>query len=192
MENKTKKYIKNILLCVALLPYLIIIFMCMYYAITGYGYNLGNTAYGFIAIGNFLGDVLLDLWLDNPNITIPIIVLWIGYQIYYFITFERKKKEDKTTLREHSKNTSKNINYKKIVFYISIGCWCLYFASGIFAFFFGSPTGGGLFNPEIEYGMEGLVHTLILIGVAFSVIPILPISLLYIIIYIIVNKRKKK
>ena len=128
MGNKTKKYIKNILLCIALLPYLIIIFMCIYYAITGYGYNLGNTAYGFIAIGNFLGDVLLDLWLDNPIITIPITVLWIGYQIYYFITFERKKKENKTTLRENTKNTSKNINYKKIVFYISIGCWCLYFA----------------------------------------------------------------
>ena len=142
MGNKTKKHIKNILLGIALLPYIIIMIMCIYYAIIGYGYNLGNTAYGFIAIGNFLGDVLLDLWLDNPNITIPIIVLWIGYQIYYFITFERKKKENKMMLKENTKNTSKNVNLKKIVFYISVGCCFLYFASGIYAFFFGSSVGG--------------------------------------------------
>lgn len=127
MGNKTKKYIKNILLCIALLPYLIIIFMCIYYAITGYGYNLGNTAYGFIAIGNFLGDVLLDLWLDNPIITIPITVLWIGYQIYYFITFKKSNKENE--------NPVKKINLRKILFYIAIVCWCLFFIDGIFIFF---------------------------------------------------------
>lgn len=128
MGNKTKKYIKNILLCIALLPYLIIIFMCIYYAITGYGYNLGNTAYGFIAIGNFLGDVLLDLWLDNPIITIPITVLWIGYQIYYFITFKKSNKEN-------DENPVKKINLRKILFYIAIVCWCLFFIDGIFIFF---------------------------------------------------------
>ena len=145
MEKESNKYIKDILVGIALLPYIVIIIMCIYYAITGYGYNLGNTAYGFIAIGNFLGDVfviILNLWLNNPIISIPITILWIGYQIYYFITFERKKKENKTMLKENIRNTSKNINFKKIVFYISIGCWCIYFASGIFAFFFGSKTGG--------------------------------------------------
>ena len=145
MGNKTKKHIKNILLGIALLPYIIIMIMCIYYAIIGYGYNLGNTAYGFIAIGNFLGDVfgiILNLWLDNPIISIPITILWIGYQIYYFITFERKKKENKMMLKENTKNTSKNVNLKKIVFYISVGCWFLYFASGIYAFFFGSSVGG--------------------------------------------------
>ena len=44
----------------------------------------------------------------------------------------------------------------------------------------------------MEYGMDALVHTLVLNLIGFSIIPILPISLLYIIIYVIVNKRKNK
>ena len=54
MKNKN---IKNILFYIAVIPYIILLFMCIYYAIIGYGYNLVNTAYGFIAVGNFLGDV---------------------------------------------------------------------------------------------------------------------------------------
>lgn len=50
----------------------------------------------------------------------------------------------------------------------------------------------GLFSPVMEYGMDALVHTLVLNLIGFSIIPILPISLLYIIIYVIVNKRKNK
>ena len=196
MENKTKKYIKNILLGIALLPYMIIIVMSLYSSITGHE-SYGRVYYGFDAIGNYLGDLFNDwinLFVTFPInlIAIPIIVLWIGYKIYYFITFKRIQKENKTEIKENNRNISKKINFKKIIFYICITCWCIYLASGIFAFFFGSPTGGGLFNPVMEYGVDALVHTLVLNLIGFSIIPILPISLLYIIIYVIVNKRKKK
>ena len=50
----------------------------------------------------------------------------------------------------------------------------------------------GLFNPMMEYDMGALIDTLIWNLIAFSIIPILPITLLYIIIYVIVNKRKNK
>ena len=55
-----------------------------------------------------------------------------------------------------------------------------------------AETGGGLFYPKMEYGMDALVSTLFWNLIAFSIIPVLPISLLYIVIYMIVNKRKKK
>ena len=117
--------------------------MCIYYAIIGYGYNLGNIAYGFIAVGNFLGDVfgnVINLFF-NP-ITLCIIILWIGYQIYYFINFKSDKKENGEYSKESNRYKSKNINFKKILFLVSVLCWIIYFASGIFAFFFGSYTGG--------------------------------------------------
>ena len=74
--------------------------MCIFYAIIGYGYNLGNTAYGFVAIAEFLEDVFANIinMFFNPItlcIIIFIIILWIGYQICYFISFESDKKEKK-------------------------------------------------------------------------------------------------
>ena len=45
MENKSKNYIKNILLGIALLPYIIIMIMCIYYAITGYSVEFYEKTY---------------------------------------------------------------------------------------------------------------------------------------------------
>ena len=195
MKNKTKKEIKNILFEIAVLPYIIIIIICIYYAIIGYGYNLGNTAYGFAAIGNYLGsisDVMIESFIDFP-INLIVIIIWIGYQIYYFITFNRKEQEKETESQKKIKSDNQ-VTYtkstaKRIIFYLCVACWCLYLASGIFAFFFGIDEG------VLEYpngGVKALISVYIGYGLAFSIIPVLPISLLYIIIYIIVNKRKKK
>lgn len=142
MKNKN---IKKTLFYIALLPYVIVLFMCIYHAIFGYnyGYNLEYTAYGIKAVSEFLIDVLVNITqlFFNP-ITLCIIILWIGYQIYYFISFKSNKKEKAEYFKESNVYTSKNINLKKILFFISILCWIIYFASGIFAFFFGSNTGG--------------------------------------------------
>lgn len=188
MKNKN---IKDILFYITLVPYMVLVFMTIYYAISGYGYNLGNTAYGVLAVGNFLRDVfsnVIGLFL-NP-LTLVIIILWISYQIYYFISYENNKKEINKYNKENNKKNAKNINLKKILFVISILCWIIYFASGIFAFFFGSNTGGGLFNSTVEYGMDAFLNTLFWNLILFSIIPILPISLLYIIFYIIIKKKK--
>ena len=112
MENKTKKYIKNI----ALLPYIIIMIMCIYYAITGYVYGsaIGATAYGIKAMICFIVDIYKAIWSSaNSIILLPLIILWIGYQLYYYITFEKTKKEN-------SGNTTKNTNLKKILTFIYI------------------------------------------------------------------------
>ena len=190
MKNKN---IKNVLFYIALLPYVILLFMCIYYAIIGFDYGLGELAYGFLAVGIFLSYVysnIIFIMFFNP-ITLCIIILWIGYQIYYLISFKSDKKE-KVVTKECNGSTSKNINLKKILFFVSILCWIIYFASGIFAFFFGSNTGRGLFDRTMEYGIDALLHTLLFNLITFSLIPVLPISLLYIIIYWIVKKRKEK
>ncbi len=188
MKNKS---IKNIVFYIALIPYAILAFMCIYYAIVGYGYNLGKTAYGFLAVGNFLPDVFSDI-LDMCLEPIPLctVVLWIGYQLYYFISFKSDKKEP--VVQEGNGGVPKTINLKKILFFVSISCWGVYFASGIVAFFIGANAGGGLFSSTMEYGMDALLHTLFWNLISFSIIPILPIALLYIIIYVIVKKKEEK
>ena len=121
MENETKKKVKNILVGIALLPYIIIIIKCVYYAITGYGYILGNTAYGYVAIGEYLGDVfndVIDLVIDFP-ITL-IVIIWIGYQIYYFITFNRRK------IETDNQTTSRKSIAKRIIFYLCVAVIILY------------------------------------------------------------------
>ena len=117
MENKTKKIYKNILLGIALLPYIIIIVMSLYSSIAGHE-SYGRVYYGFDAIGNYLGDLFNDwinLFVTFPInlIAIPIIVFWIGYQIYYFITFKRIQKENKTEIKENNRNISKKNKFQK-------------------------------------------------------------------------------
>ena len=184
---------KNIIFYISLLPYIILMFMCIYHAILGYEYtHLEKTVYGFEAVR----DVLFDGW----NFVIdafctpagPLIVAWVGFQIYYFISFKSNKKETEEYSKESKEAISKKVDLKKIVFNISKTCWIIYFASGIFAFFFGSNTGGGFFNSTREYGVGALLGTLLWNLLVFSIIPILPISLLYIIIYLVVKKREEK
>lgn len=185
------KGIKNALFCIAMIPYAVLVIMCIYYAIVGYGYNLGKTAYGIVAIGNFLPDIFSDI-LDKCLEPLPLcaVVLWVGYQLYYLISFKSDKKAD--AVREKNGNASKKVSIRKIVFWISVSCWGVYFASGIVAFFAGAYTGGGLFSPEMEYGMDALADMLLWNLFRFSIIPILPISLLYIIIYVVVKMIEEK
>ena len=79
---------------------------------------------------------------------------------------------------------------KKIFFVISIACWIIYFIIGIHAYFTGIDT--GLFYTNMVYGMEAFKSALVLYGFAFSFIPVLPITLIYIIIYLVVKHKNKK
>jgi len=170
MKNKT---IKDNIFYITLIPYAVLAFMCIYYAIAGYGYNLGKTAYGFLAIGNFLPEVFSDIFdMCLEPVPLCILVLWVGYQLYYFISFKSNKKVPGA--QDENEKVSKKISVRKIIFWISIACWVAYFASGF------------------ANGMDALADTLLWNLFVFSVIPILPITLLYIIIYVIVNLKEKK
>ena len=135
---------KKILLYVTFIPYIYIIFMCIYHSIFGFDFTmLDETDYGLEAIGDVLGDFCWEFVeaVCNPLKCI-LVILWVGYQIYYFVSYKKEENENK-------KSFSKKINFdkiKKALFYISILCWILYFLSGIFAFFFGSATGGRTFR----------------------------------------------
>lgn len=179
--------VKKLLLYISALPYAYCIVMSLYHAIFGYSYDSEfiSDDYGIDAIGNFLS----NYWVDNIinlNIVTSINIFAIIYPIYYFITTKKvtQKKKD-------SDKRKVNINVRKILFVLSSMCWALYFLSGIYAFFFGCNV-GGFMDYEIGYGMEALKETLFWNFLAFSIIPVLPISLIYIIIYLIARYREKR
>ena len=185
-----KENIKKLILYISLIPYIYVLLMCIYHAIFGYDYALIGIApnYGFDAVGDVINEFWFDGIITNFNYKSFFFILCIIYQIYYFITYKKVR----TTKKEQLKSKFNKINFKKILFIIAIICWIIYFITGIYAFFFGSNTGGGLFYPEMEYGIDALLHTLFWNLILFSAIPILPISLIYIVIYLIIKYKNKK
>jgi len=175
---------KKLLLYVSLLPYVYCIIMSLYHAMFGYSYDLVGFEddYGFDAIGDFLG----EYWLDNVfhfNFVSVANIFAIVYPIYYFVT-SKKTNNDKV------ESNIRKINIKKILFVISVACWITYFMSGMYAFFFGYSA--GLFESGIVYGFEALENALVWNLLIFSAIPILPITLIYIIIYLIFRCKEKR
>lgn len=135
MENENRKYIKTILFGISLLPYAILLYMCICYAIGGYRSPDGEEIiYGFQAIGNLLNNVFFMWFITFATLpyslpVVLIICLWIGYQIYYLITFKKSETENKI------ENTIKKTDFRQILFYMAIICWCLFLAYGIPIFF---------------------------------------------------------
>lgn len=152
MENENKKYIKHILFGISLLPYAILIYMCICYAVGGYrAPGEEEFVYGFQAIGNVLSNVFFMWFITFATLpySLPIVLiicLWIGYQIYYLITFKKSKNksesENENENKKENRNTVKRVNLSKILFYIAIARWCLFFIEGIFIFFSRVIKGG--------------------------------------------------
>lgn len=141
MENENKKYIKHIVFAISLLPYAILLYMCICYAIGGYRHpGEEEIIYGFQAIGSLLSDVFFMWFITFATLpySLPmvlIICLWIGYQIYYLITIKKSKSETENKIENKTENTVKKANFRQILFYIAIVCWCLVFMRGILIFF---------------------------------------------------------
>lgn len=84
----------------------------------------------------------------------------------------------------------------KIILYISIACWLIYFAASISAYFYGIEIDekiGDTTKTIVYYGSQGLQLALFTYFITFAFfIPILTISLIYIIIYLVVKYISKK
>lgn len=158
----------KILLLISFCPYIYIICYCLYYSIVGVDIGIieQDTIYGAEAFFNTLFE---DCWIDNVldfNILGLIIVCCIIYQIGYFINNYKSKHK---------------LNIKFILYIISIACWILYALSGIYAFFFGYSV--GIIETHKVYWGEALINSLLMNLIGFSIIPVLPISLIYILFY---------
>lgn len=166
---------KKTMLYISFFPYIYLIFSSLYYAIFGYTYNNANakTIYGIEA---FFDNIVNRFWFKNFimfNFIGFFCVCCIGYQIWFFINVKNKKK----------------LNIKKTLFIISLASWIIYFLSGIYAIFFGYKS--GWFYKTTIYGFEAFKEAIFWNLITFSIIPILPITLIYIAIYLISKMRQK-
>ena len=128
MKLKEVVYMKNnmkkIIFYISLIPYIILMFMCIYYAIFGYEYytitKQHRIDFGLEAVGDTLSDALFFLIDAFSTPAGLLIIAWVGYQIYYFISYKSNKKETEEYSKESNESTSKKIDLKKILYFISI------------------------------------------------------------------------
>jgi len=177
MTEKIKWYNnKKVWLIISLAPYLYaVIYSIVLAAADSYGKAISTVFESFInELGfRFIDDFLLGIFEKNPLSIFFIIAL--VYQIW-FIT--------------QSKISFGKIKLSKILLILSIICWSLYFIYPIFAYFYGfSYT---FFTTSTDYGFEAVKSSLIWNLIKFSIIPVLPISLIIIIVSIARGKSAKK
>ncbi len=171
------------LLYISFIPYIVYLLICLKNAIFGFCYNYIDVCYygieGFLeSFSTIFFDTIFSFWAI-------LLIIIVSYQLWYFI-FRFKTKSEKHKSKKEVKNVS---ILKKIIFILSIICWVLYLGSGLHSFFFGTCI--GFLNCEMVYGFDAMLDTLFWYGILFSMIPVLPITLIYIIMYIIRNKTKK-
>lgn len=181
MSIKTKKLI----LYISFIPYIYLIITSLYCAIFGYTYeNIKVTVYGIDA---FLENIINDFWFNNVimfNFIGFLFICCLIYQIWYFTNMKGKNEINKDNLNK------KKINIKKGLYIISLLCWITYFLSGIYAMFFGYQA--GFFVTKTIYGFEAFKAAMFWNLLGFTFIPVLPIALIYIIIYTVIKSKQRK
>ncbi len=119
-----------------------------------------------------------NVWMNNFILATLILVVCVTYQIYYIMSLKAKK-----------------VGAAGVIFSVAIACWIVYLLEGVNAFFFGTAINeGGWFEREMVtyYGFEAMKYDMGFLGEFFSLyVPILPISLIYIIIYTIYKIKTK-
>ena len=179
------------MLVLSFFPYLYILLKGIYYSILGYE-NYGNK--GLDALVDYLSCDVFGLVFEVSAWVI--FIFCVAYQFYYFINVNGNKeknikdKDSETSVEQEEKLTEKSQKISKVWFIIALMCWGCYLLSGVYAFFFGYDS--GLFSTVKVYGFEGLCNALFWNIIILSIFPILPVSLIYIIVYIISNVIKKK
>lgn len=159
----------KIVLYITFIPYIIMLLISCYHSI--FGYNYSHTELSSYGIDGFMVSIS-NVWfyiLSNPLALILFAVVLI-FQLSYLIFLGKKY-------------------IKRILLCLSILCWIIYLLSGIYHMKYGFCD--GLFTCNKVYGLEALTSSLIWYGIGFTFIPVLPITLIYIIIYIVKVKKNK-
>lgn len=177
---------KKKLLLISFIPYILFLLKCLYDSIFGICYHFDKCYYG---VDGFLESFIGGLEEIIFSYYVVFLLLIVGYQIYYFICVH------KTRLEGNSNGgktifSKKRLNIKKILFIISICCWILYLSYGLYSFMFGYRE--CFFHCTHLYGFDAFLSSMFWVGLAFCIIPILPITLIYIIIYVfnLIGKNK--
>lgn len=185
MKQKVNKY--EVVFLISLIPYILLVFKLLGVAIFGYGYNLGDTAYGIVAIGEWFNYFFSEYWVVFKIKPLHILfICCLIYQIIYFIKLRHisnKKHESKDQIKKYDK--TKIIFILSFIPYIVLILFTIY--SAIFGFRYSFFT-----TSTVVYGIEAIKAIMLFYGVGFCIIPVFPTCIVYQIIYLVLNKKRKK
>ena len=170
---------KRIILYLSFIPYAFLLLICVCDIIFCFGNALNR-------IINDLGNLLATGW--------PVLILAIcfAYQMHYLINAKGLKNGTDDEVDEADKlKIEKRERTCKIIYKISLICWGIYLILGVCAFPL-LPLDEDSLLWVGEYGLEAIFGTLLLNAAILTVIPILPITAIYIIVYILSNRKKNK
>lgn len=175
-----KNIIKKILLYISLIPYIILFVLCIYWAVFGYYDSIRNDKiYGLYAMLENLGSFYFDNMFPLTFIGSIYIVCFI-YIIWFFV--------NRFTTKKNKLKKQENMDIAKVLFVLSCSVWILYFLSGVYAMFVGY-TSCFITCHDTIYGFEAMKEMLFINLLKYSLIPVLPISLIYMIIYLFKKKK---
>ena len=168
---------KKVILYVTLLPYIFAFFYGLYHAVMGYKFNLTGweTVYGLDA---FM-EAVLHLWdeivLSVNGCAFVGLAGCVAYQIWFFLS--RAKRKNKFHL-------------PFMLLLISCIVLCIPFLYGLRAYFVGESV--GIMAGELVYGIAAVQRAMFWCTIALCVVPVLPLSILYLLLYGIKKFRSRK
>ena len=190
---KKKNLLEKKLLYVSFIPYIVFLLICLKSAIFGVCYDfMDECYYGLEGVKEAFNDLFFD-FLFGPWFLL--IVAIIFYQLWYFIfRFETKieknmKKNSKANKKAEVDDEVVKFNLKKILFVLAVLVWIYYLGMGVYYFFAGTCV--GMLDCEMIYGFDAMFEFYFLNGFMLTMIPVLPITLLYMILYLIKDKKNK-
>ncbi|MCL1866709.1 MAG: hypothetical protein FWF82_04800 [Oscillospiraceae bacterium] len=179
----------------SLVPCVVFLFVVTVVAISGYGYNMGRHAYGMVAVGNWLGNIG-DYWFDF-NIRHIIIFTCLIYQTTYILALRSLPYKENHQTGIGVKSNRKTGKAAKIFLWLSFVPYAFVILMSICSAIFGTREWAALFGEgRLIYGFEALQQDIFLLTAALTIVfPVIPICLVYQIVYLtvkIVKKRKTK
>lgn len=170
---------KRIILYLSFIPYAFLLFICVCDIIFCFDNALNR-------IFNDLENMLATGW------PVLILVICFGYQMNYLINAKGLKDGTDDEVDEADKlKIEKRERICKVIYKISLICWGIYLILGVCAFPL-LPLEEDSILWVGEYGLEAILGTLLLNAVVLSIIPILPITGIYILVYFSSKRIKKK
>lgn len=165
---------KRIVLYLTFVPYILLFLYCFI--------NL-------IIDGDFFGcfyNIYEDIVIGYGFI---FLLLIIGYQLWYFIFEYNPKKVKKSKWNIFIRKAVPIL--KKILFGLSLLIWFLYILSGIYSYFSGFES--CFITCNTVYGFDALLESMFYIALLFGImIPVLPITLIYMIMYVVKLRKSTK
>lgn len=190
-----KGTMKIVLLLMSIAFYIYTVIMGISGAINGVN-PYGSTYYGMDAFKQVFTDYTVQAVLSGKLLGYWFMFSTL-YIVYFVASYKKEPRENELKIKLQGKEEIKTEesttgeSVKKVFFILSILVLGTFFLSAINAAVNGFNA-GWFGTVDMVYGFEAFYEFIFMYGLLYTVIPILPCSILYIVTYLVKNKKAKK